>query len=546
MAEGPNYGTPTNLTPPAPKRVVMRSVALGFTTAAEVPQLPPGMSSRMSNFIAQEGGLTPRPGLLLGMNSNSTLSLRVLFGAGWVGDYYTTTNVRRPVALTYPPAIWGVTMNGSGVSSWSTLSQTGPAGLSSNTMSATTSVWDAVVYYHPTTNQNELCFTSYDPTHYRPYSTAPGFDPYSTGAYLLFSTLTNAPAARFVTVFDNRLVFGNTSDWSSPFNDYAQRVVWSGRGLPETYSEPQGGAEDLLGAEGSITRLVADSDRLLVFFEREIWYGVKAPFPFDIEFSPLDKTIGTSAPWSVAKAPGGFYFLGSDFNTYFIPTGGAPQAIGAGAGKMVRENIAKSNYTQANGVYSEHLGGYLLTFRTVAGGEQGVLLSTRAPEPTWCPMGFDMPSGWKILRTGVTSVQSLQHSTAAGEQRVLFTDYGPQKANVLELTSLATTDNGSRITASYLAVIPNPDPSMRQFVRSLRLDYRADSASSLSVRMTPDFGTTYPVSVDVALPPAPLSAQTVIPVQMGAVYPAVELRHTSGHSFAIQGLTAVVQDQRDV
>jgi hypothetical protein len=195
-----------------------------------------------------------------------------------------------------------------------------------------------------------------------------------------------------------------------------------------------------------------------------------------------------------------------------------------------------------NGVYSEAEGGYLLTYRSVQGGEQGMFLSLRGPEPAWCPIGFDRPSGWQIQRLGISSIQTLQFSSAVAANRVLLADFGPDKANVLEWTPLATTDNGSRISCQYFTLLGNPDPTKRQIVREVRLDYRADSASSMSLRMTPDFGATYPVSVNVALPPAPLSAQTVIHVGLSAVYPGFELRHDSSQTFTIQGLSAIVEE----
>ena len=132
----------------------------------------------------------------------------------------------------------------------------------------------------------------------------------------------------------------------------------------------------------------------------------------------------------------------------------------------------------------------------------------------------------------------------AGPARTLLVDGGETgggNSQVLEFTSAATNDLGSRISCRFFGLVPTPDPLERQVVSEVRLDYRAVSASSLSVRLTPDFGTTYPVSVNVALPPAPFSAQTSAYGVVSANYVGVDLQHDSGHTFVIQGLHAVTR-----
>ena len=156
------------------------------------------------------------------------------------------------------------------------------------------------------------------------------------------------------------------------------------------------------------------------------------------------------------------------------------------------------------------------------------------------PIGFDK-TNWAIMRLGTTSLQSNQASSSRGGQRILIADNGSSAATAAEMNSRFTSDLGAAIDCRYFTLIGNPDPTTRMHVREVRLDYRATSASSVSLRMSPDFGTTYPVDTGVALPVNAQSGQSVVGVSMTAIYPGVELRHASGHTFALQGLSAVVE-----
>jgi hypothetical protein len=544
-------GTPVEMKPDAPKTAVLRTVALGFTTGAEAPQLPAGVSSAGSNFLSAFGGLFPRPGLSTSLLSR-TSQLVLTNGAGWVGEGLTGRGDRFPAILqaNHPARFYN--------DSWSTLSQVGPAGLSANTLAGLSinAAFDAVTYYHPTSDEFELCFMR---------SGASG--PWTWRAdTTLFSTLTGAPQARYATVFDSRLVFSNVS---SQGTEYPQRVQWSGRGLPETYTSPDGGFEELMDARGRITGIESDGDRLLVFFESEIWQGLKAPFPFTFQFLPLVRTVGTLAPWSIAQTPRGIVFLGNDRNLYLIPPGGSPSPIGEAVRRHLQDAIDPGEFAALpevwiSGLYDHERDGYWLIHPSVPGGQsslkypQGIFVSMGAT-PTWSPVGFTKPSAaaanqsWTIRRIGATSLTTASSSTSPNIQRVIVADSGFSQGgfntgtNVFEFLSRATNDFGGTssvvpIDCNRSLIIPNPDPTRRQVVREVRIDYRTPSASSMTLRMTPDFGTTYPVSTGLALPVAVLSAQTKIGVGMTAVYPVIDLQASSTGTFVIQGITAVVED----
>lgn len=538
-----NFGTPVDPKDlPSDGKVLFRTVALGYRTSQEAPQLPPGVSSRMSNFLAIEGGIIPRPGLW----SFSTLSGAMTQDMAWVGDAINDADGYFPVAMNVPPAVFS---NGS----WSTLSQlqgsaTTPLGYSLNTLQGSF-YFDATNYYNPTSDDIELCFV---PQSSNPIQLAYTYNVGSTGART-FSTLTGAPAANYVANFDSRLVFAyiqalsSTSTGAGPTTVTAlQRVMWSSRGAPSVYTSPDGGAVDLVDAQGAITRLIAESDRLVVFFHHEIWQGLRAPFPYNFDFRPLHIGVGTNEPWTVASTPWGTMFLGDDFNIWVIPPGGVPQAVGGEIQKLLRENLQITGTARPSATYDQVRGGYLLTYLTKANKSHGIFFRLENGVGIWSPFGFDLGNGFKVARLGTTSNYSVANATGtfAPPKRVLvaggsITNYQPYR-DVFEWTSLVTQDIASRITCSMLAFVENENPAERYIVREVRVDYRADSASSMSLRMTPDFGQTFVTNANVALPVASPSAQTRIGVSLSAVYPGIELRHDSGQSFTIQGVSVVL------
>lgn len=519
--------------PPKGRTAVLRSVALGYSTGAEAPQLPPGFSSRGSNFISALGGLSPRPGLAA-FQSFSTASGLLGSNIGWVGQG-SVDNRHYPVVFS--DSLGGAVFRPG--ASWSTLSQTGAAGLSGNTLSTAQGDFiDATPYYHPTSDAMEMCFVSQSGgANARQAYT---WRPENNSSDSLFSTLTNAPGAKYVVSFDNRLVFASIQSVVGPGSggvNFPSRIQWSARGDPETYAAPDGGFEELLDARGIITRLIATEDRLIIFFSNEIWQGFKAGFPFAFTFAPLDRTVGTRHSWSVVDTPKGTFFLGNDKNLYIIPPGGAPQPVGGDVRRFLDAAVRfdTTGHPTVQAAYKADLNAYVLTFLGIGGGQQGVAVSLDN-QATWSPLTFG--SNISLRRFGYTSLTSVVGGTGEAGVRLIV---GTDDRNVLELTSAATSDLGTAIDCRYLAPIGNPNPRERLFVRDVRVDYRCPSASSLSVRLSPDFGATFPIDIGVALPANAQSAQTWCAGGVNAVYPSVELRHASGHTFTIQGVTVAVE-----
>lgn len=511
------FSQPTQAGPPPSKPMTVKSVALGFSQEAEATQLPPGVASQGSNWVSYMGGLTPRPGLSL-ISSLATNPKDLLTPPptnGWIGELIDITNLRTIYLLGAQPIYY------SG-GSWNLVSRL------SSSATFGSSGQDATPYYRTSTANYEVAFTD----------TVATFSVNNAGVY---SIVSGSPGATYVTAFDDRLVVASVL--SPAINP--QRVQWSAPTNADNWIAPDGGAQDLDSAHGPINRIIASSDRLLVFFNNEIWQGLRAPFPFGFQFTPLDSNIGTRFSWSVTQTPLGVAFLGSDFKVYIIPPGSTPVAISPGPVRLMQENVPTSafNSTSVCAQYVEALQALLVTYQSRANnGNQGVLIHLDATQRGMVdPIGFDVGSNFSITRLGFTSMASNQVNRTAGPQRVLIASAGTGYA--LELNSNATTDIGTAIDCRRFLPIANPDPTTRLHVREVRIDYRngVNSSSSLSLRMSPDFGSTFPVDTALALPQAPFSAQTKLGVSMSAIYPGIELRHASGATFTVQGISAVVE-----
>jgi hypothetical protein len=447
-----------------------------------------------------------------------------------MGEYVKTDGTRYPFALSRNTLVYG-----SG-GAWNAVTYT-PNATDDPPSGTDIDYYDHAVTYDPALDENVLLFCN-------GVNQAFAWD----GASATFSNQTNAPIAKTVTVFDSRVVYGNIMASGLPL---IQRVQYSERQNLSITTAPTGGFEDLMDARGALQRLMPDGERVLAFFEHEIWYGYKLDFPFNMTFLPLDRSVGCVAPWSVCQTPKGVFFLGDNYMPYVIPRGGGPQAVGMAIWKTLRDGIDTPERSCAE--YSPDLGEVLLAYPYTGAGRCSRGLALNLDTGTWTPQTFAWPLTRVAVAAGIGSttttwgnlVGSWASQTMTWEQvggvvntRAMYA--GTSNGTVATFSASATSDLGSLVETTYLAVVPNEDPTRKQYVREVRLDYRSTSASSLTIRLSNDFGTTFQSSVAVALPAAPTSAQTVIGVGMEAVYPCIQFQHDTGHRFAIQRCEAVV------
>lgn len=528
------FGNYHMLTMPQTEVTKAQPITFGLNTKIAPPDLPPGASPTMQNFLVRDGGIEPRYKLAqLGSNVLQDFAI----GAA---EYSTTTGLRFPVAVSASTVAWF----NSESQVWSSLSYV-PNTVNSAPNGANTDFWDFCTFYHPTLDENILVMTNGD-------NAAFEWDGASTTSSALFSSLTNAPVAKYVAAFDSRLLFAYITDGALTL---PQRVIWTGRGLPESANQiaSDGGFYDLLDARGRIQRLVEDGPRILVFFEYEIWEGFRADYPFDLQFIPLDRTVGLTAPFSAVKTPNGVVFLGSDYKVYLLPHGGTPRAISDPIWASMRDEIAYPE--RAVGAYDLRLGEYQLFYPIVSGtGRPQHSRHYNLNDQTWTAhtFGHDISTVAPVtLSSSATSFGGLvgtftqqtltyiQMESLPGLRTVLV---GTSAGTLAQFSSTATADLGTSVDAQYLAHLGNASPDRRQYLKELWIDYRADATSALTIKVSRDFGQTFDDTYAVTLPTASPSAQTVVQVMESAVYPSVQFEADAGTRFRLQRVLARLED----
>jgi len=505
--------------------MVFKTVALGLIQNESPPNLPPGATPQAKNVMAREGVLEPRYRLAK-VGSGSSLMDAVI----GMGEYAAVGGTR------YPYAISAKTFSYYSGSAW-THGDYATNGVNDPPSGENTVYLDSTVFYDPVSDENAVVWVN-------------GTDQAFVGSVFTrgFSTLTNAPIAKAVAVFDSRVLFGNITSGGTQL---VQRIQYSEKYQPSITTAPTGGFDDLLDARGGIQRMMPDGDRVLVFFDHELWFGYPIDYPFNLAYRGLDRTIGTVSPWTVCQTPMGVFFLGDNYLPYLIPRGGGPQPVGLKTWKTIRDEI--DSPSRACAEYNPDTGRVLLVFATQGGtGRPAKGLELDLTTGTWVPQTFtpnlsrlavgDVTSSavtWGAL-VGAWNAQTQTWSQLGGTSNKRAMYAGTSTGTVAVFTSTATGDLGPAVLSEVMVVIPNEDPTRKMYVREVRLDYQSNSASSMTLRLSNDFGQTYQQEFGVALPIAPLSAQTVVFPGVEATYPCIQFQHDQGHRFSIQRVTAMV------
>jgi hypothetical protein len=369
----------------------------------------------------------------------------------------------------------------------------------------------------------------------------------------LLSTLTGAPVARDVTLFDNRPVAWNILDPSTSTR-YVQRVQWSVRGDPEDWTSQFAGTDDLLDMRGEGTRIFTLEDALLLMSSEEIWIGRKIGVPFVFQFEPLDRDRGAPYPRAAAQLEDSVVFLGRDLMVYRV-AGAQAQPISQPIHRRLVQDIqdpdraffqydpgtrnlyfwysraADSAATQA---WAYHLDSQQWTPHTTAHGVAFPLLG--APL-----QATSSASTWGGL-AGTLDAQSQTYDAMAGLQA------GTRASGVVSSVGTAyralegeTSDDGSTVAAEavigpYFAAASN----LRWYGSEVRFEARSFGASTMSVAIGDGLGRSFPQEQTVSLVAGSETTQYRANFGVPGTAFSVRLRDESGNSWrgAALGLRA--------
>ena len=524
------YGFPLQIPNRSLTSLLIIEPTLGLDSSQPSVDAPLGSTPSSDNFLMREGALEPRPMLTLRTTNPQPLSSPVL--GGW--EFTNVENTRYPVISGTTVLAWYST------GSWSVLSYVVAGGVNSPPVGSNTSYWDATQIYYDQRDENIAVLANGS------YQSLFCWESNTT----VFSTLTGAPQAKFVAAMDNYLVAFNVRDPGSQSSAFVQRVMWSDRGSASSWTGGLSGFEDLLDMRGQGTRILAQENRLILFSDAEIWQGVTSDFPFVFRFQPLDRSVGCPYSFTATPTPQGIIFLARNLQTYLLPkAGGAAVPIGQRMHREVRESIDAPE--RAWSVYDQNTDQWQLYYPIRGGsGRPQRALYLNLQDGSWAPQSFDRVSGGLSLTRGftVTGLATSSSATSWGGLQaaaVRWADLsmswaalngltitqdarsvyiGSSGGTVYELGSTVTSDNGTPVESRWRSGgLEGLNPGEQKTVTKFRVDYQADSASSLTIRFSQNAGASFEAGRRINLPATSGLSQGVDDPYLPAKYPMFEL-----------------------
>lgn len=520
------FGSPLRYPVRSSESVLIVEPTLGIDTSQPSVDAPLGSTPASDNYIMREGSLEPRPMLSLRNSTPQPMGNIPILGAH---ELVSVANARFPVVSgTTRWAVYGQAATPNG---WSVLSYVSAFGLNDPPSGSDTDYWDFTQSYYALGDDNIAIGAngSYQSLYCTQSDTT------------VFSTLTGAPQAKFVASLDNYIIAFNIREGSA---DYVQRVSWSDRGSASSWTGGLSGFEDLLSMKGQGTRVVTHDNKLVLFSDSEIWQGIQRDFPFIWNFSPYDTSRGCPYSWTITQTPAGLMFMGKDYQVYLLPKGGGPsQPIGQRLHRSIRNNIDQP--TRAWAVYDNTYSQYQLYYAVKGGSgrpQRGVFLDINTG--SWAPQSFDRSGGGISLTRGVEIGVSSSATTWGGlgaasvrwadlsatwaelagtsEERAVLV--GSSAGTLYYLNSAATSDNGTAVECRWQSTgLFGEDPSHQKAVTGLRVDYQADSASSLTVRFSQNAGASFGNETRLNLPASSGLTQSIAYPYFSARYPSFEV-----------------------
>lgn len=536
------FGTP--FPPSAPRSitsVLLVEPTLGFDVSHSALALANGATPNSDNFVMRDGRLESRPMLSLltdAANDPRPVDVRVLGGAEVVAVDST-----RYLLLGGFGAPWGGNLAWlrSQADVWQSASYTTANGVNTPPTATNDNYWDWTQMFDDASSEN-LAIAG---THSRQglYCWAPG-----SAAY---STLTGSPGARCVAAFNNYLLAANIADGGAT---YVQRVQWSDRGSASSWTGGLSGFEDLLNAKGGVNRMVAMDRGVAVFFDDEVWAATPIEFPSTFQFDPLDRSVGCPYPLTAAMTPLGVMFMARNYQLYVLPkSGGVAQPIGQKLHRSIRDAIVSP--TRAWGVFDAVRNQYQLYYAAsgVSGNVPHNAAFLQLDTGAWAPQSFASgPTAYLSLTYGFGASLLQSRATSWDDSPGVWSDgtyvatswddmlgLGNERQTVVLASSRGTLyQPNSTITRDAVTQVvtrfwESPSlgaewPAAQKVITEIRADYRAPSASSLTVRALQ--GVTYSTGTALALPAASGVTQAVAYAQTPSRYAALRVEADSRDS----------------
>lgn len=532
------FGVPLRVTPQSARSTLVFEPTGGVNRTQPVSDLPPGTSPDSENWIARHGYLEKR-GTLASRSTQSFSPVAPVLGGMEAVDVQGNS---------YPFASYATRPVWYSAGSWSRASYVSSYGMDAVPSASSGSYWDMTQVYYDQRDQNIVVLAN------RSHQTLYCWESGTT----VFSLLTGAPQAQSVTAFDSFLLAGNVLEGS---NNFVQRIQWTDRGSVSSWTNGLAGYQDLIDMKGPITRLHPHDNAVVAFSDQELWVGRRFQFPSTFEFVPMDRSVGCPYPWTLAETRLGLVWLGKDWNVYALAKGEvSTRRVGDPIQSLIRDEIDLPE--RATACYNRLTDQYELWY-PIAGGngrpQRGMFLDLGTG--TWMPQrldtNHDVTRVWSgTLGTGSSATLWSTWSAAALSWNAITGSWQQQfgVTNTGPLAVYAGNSNGTLFTFSQSGTsdgngdmegpLPGSFTTMRAYWRSggmvggepdrvkriteVRLDFQADSASSLSVAVSGDQGATFDVGEALALGTTSTLSQQDAYVDIESRYPTLELSSSVG------------------
>lgn len=336
--------------------------------------------------------------------------------------------------------------------------------------------------------------------------------------------------ARYVAAFDQRIVFFHsgatnafvTAAYSAP--DYSlynsRRVSWSARGDGFNYSE--GGFEDLADMRGVGTGLIAESDRLVLLSDQEVWAGRPRRDGYAFDFAAIDNSKG--CPPDNDRSPCateiGTVYLGNGQQFYRV-VGGAVRGMGDKVRDLLQDE--QREWRHAFGLYSanDHVYAFFYSDTTGEYPTRALFLRTDTVAPV-APTNDRDDGSWFLQDFG-----SYQF-TAGGLYNGAITLISSM-GTAYRLLSSQTNDHGVAIDARWRSHSLRAERDLFPFemLQEIWLEAESTSSSALSIYVSTDNGASFSAAGSTSLSSG--LNYTQVPLSVAAARNAIfELRLNDG------------------
>lgn len=515
-------------------------LTLGYDVSNTPTNLRGGATPNSDNFIMREGRLEPRP-MLSGLTDAVGATAPELAALGFRnagGLEHVDVNGVRTIILSNDGGSLVMLQGSSGT--WA--GRIPFAGGIAPALSGD-AYWDWTQIFYDQANDNAAIGVTSDRQGI--YAAVPSLG--------IASVLTGSPGAKCVVAFDHYILAGNTEENGETF---IQRVRWCDRGSISSWTGGLSGFEDLLGAKGELMRMLPLDAGVVLFFEDEIWKGAPVEFPNIWRFTPFDPTLGCPYPRTATVTPKGVMFMSRNFQVHLIPKDGSGVVpIGTPIHRSIRSNIAqaKNAFSAYDGLRDLYQLYYAKSGDSAGVPRQAVWLDMMTG--AWAPQSFGSHALSTVFQANLSqdSVPTWDDVTTAWDNMGVswnaLMGLGNERQTVVavashgtayELRSTATNDFGQPVLSFWESrELGGGQPGQQKTLTEIRLDYAAESRSTVSVRALNV--ATFSAGTALPLPVTSRDSQAIAYPYDASRYPAVRLEATDQQGYSLKRLQVLMR-----